>query len=106
MPNYTLSHIEELEAEAIFVIREVVANFETPSLLFSGGKDSIVLTHLAKKAFYPANIPFPLIHVDTGHNFPETIQFRDNLIKQLNVKLIVASVQDAIDKGRSEEHTS
>ena len=105
MPNYTLSHLEELEAEAIFVIREVVANFENPALLFSGGKDSILLTHLAKKAFYPANIPFPLIHVDTGHNFPETIQFRDNLVKELNVKLIEGSVQDAIDKGLVKEET-
>ena len=81
MPNYTLTHLEELEAEAIFVIREVVSNFENPALLFSGGKDSIVLTHLAKKAFYPASIPFPLIHVDTGHNFPETLSFRDKLVK-------------------------
>jgi len=105
MPNYTLSHLEELEAEAIFVIREVVANFENPALLFSGGKDSILLTHLAKKAFYPANIPFPLIHVDTGHNFPETIQFRDNLVKELNVKLVVGSVQEAIDKGLVREET-
>jgi len=105
MPNYTLSHLDELEAEAIFVIREVVANFENPTLLFSGGKDSILLTHLAKKAFYPANIPFPLIHVDTGHNFPETIDFRDNLVKQLNVKLIVGSVQDAIDRGLVKEET-
>ena len=105
MPNYTLSHLDELEAEAIFVIREVVANFENPTLLFSGGKDSILLTHLAKKAFYPANIPFPLIHVDTGHNFPETIDFRDNLVKQLNVKLIVGSVQEAIDKGLVKEET-
>ena len=105
MPNYTLSHLEELEAEAIFVIREVVSNFENPALLFSGGKDSILLTHLAKKAFYPASIPFPLIHVDTGHNFPETIQFRDNLVKQLNIKLIVGSVQDAIDKGLVKEET-
>ena len=105
MANYTLSHLEELEAEAIFVIREVVANFENPALLFSGGKDSILLTHLAKKAFYPANIPFPLIHVDTGQNFPETIEFRDNLVKQLNVKLIVGSVQDAIDKGLVKEET-
>ena len=94
MPNYTLTHLEELEAEAIFVIREVVSNFENPALLFSGGKDSIVLTHLAKKAFYPASIPFPLIHVDTGHNFPETLSFRDKLVKKLNVKLIVGSVQE------------
>ena len=79
MSNYNLSHLEELEAEAIFIIREVVANFEKPALLFSGGKDSILLTHLAKKAFYPASIPFPLIHIDTGHNFPETIEFINNL---------------------------
>ena len=103
MPNYTLTHLEELEAEAIFVIREVVSNFENPALLFSGGKDSIVLTHLAKKAFYPASIPFPLIHVDTGHNFPETLSFRDKLVKKLNVKLIVGSVQDAIERGLVKE---
>lgn len=105
MPNYILSHLEELEAEAIFVIREVMANFEKPALLFSGGKDSIVLTHLAKKAFYPASIPFPLIHVDTGHNFPETIEFRDNLVKALNVNLIVGSVQEAIERGLVKEET-
>ena len=105
MPNYILSHLEELEAEAIFVIREVVANFENPALLFSGGKDSILLTHLAKKAFYPASIPFPLIHIDTGHNFPETIEFRNNLLKQLNLKLIVGFVQDSIDKGLVKEET-
>ena len=102
MPNYTLTHLEELEAEAIFVIREVVSNFENPALLFSGGKDSIVLTHLAKKAFYPASIPFPLIHVDTGHNFPETLSFRISC-KKLNVKLIVGSVQDAIERGLVKE---
>lgn len=105
MSNYTLSHIEELEAEAIFVIREVVANFENPALLFSGGKDSIVLTHLAQKAFYPARIPFPLVHIDTGHNFPEAIAFRDNLVKQLEVKLIVGSVQESINKGLVFEET-
>ena len=105
MSNYNLSHLEELEAEAIFIIREVVANFEKPALLFSGGKDSILLTHLAKKAFYPASIPFPLIHIDTGHNFPETIEFRNNLVKNLNVKIIVGSVQDAIDKGLVKEET-
>ena len=99
MSNYILSQLDELESEAIFIIREVVANFETPALLFSGGKDSILLTHLAKKAFYPARIPFPLIHIDTGHNFPETILFRDNLIKKLEVKLIEGSVQAAIDNG-------
>ena len=100
-----LCALDELESEAIFVIREVVSSFETPALLFSGGKDSIVLTHLAKKAFYPARIPFPLIHVDTGHNFPETIAFRDNLAKKLEVNLIVGSVQNAIDRGLVKEET-
>ena len=89
MSNYTINHLKELESEAIFVIREIAAQFENPVLLFSGGKDSILLTHLAKKAFYPAKIPFPLIHVDTGHNFPETISFRDALVEKLGVKLIV-----------------
>ena len=89
MSNYTLSHLDELESEAIFVIREVVANFENPALLFSGGKDSILLTHLAKKAFYPARIPFPLIHIDTGHNFPETLDFRDKLVEKLEVKFLL-----------------
>jgi sulfate adenylyltransferase subunit 2 len=99
MGEYTLSHLNELEAEAIFVIREVANSFENPAILFSGGKDSILLTHLAKKAFYPARIPFPLIHIDTGHNFPETIKFRDELTKELGVQLIVGSVQSAIDRG-------
>lgn len=103
MGNYTLSHLRELEAEAIFVIREVAASLENPALLFSGGKDSILLTHLAKKAFFPARIPFPLIHIDTGHNFPETIKFRDKLIKELEVRLIVGSVQSAIDRGLVKE---
>jgi sulfate adenylyltransferase subunit 2 len=94
-----LSHLKELEAESIFVIREVAAQFEKPVLMFSGGKDSILMTYLAQKAFYPANIPFPLLHVDTGHNFPETIAFRDKLIARLGVKLIVGSVQNAIDSG-------
>ncbi len=97
--NYHLSHLRELEAESIFVIREVAAQFENPVILFSGGKDSILLTHLAKKAFYPARIPFPIMHVDTGHNFPETIEYRDWWVRQLGVKLVVASVQEAIDKG-------
>ena len=105
MGNYNLTHLDELESEAIFIIREVVSSFETPALLFSGGKDSIVLTHLAKKAFYPARIPFPLIHVDTGHNFPETITFRDNLAEKLGVNLIVGSVQSAIDRGLVKEET-
>ena len=89
MSNYTINHLRELESEAIFVIREVAAQFEKPALLFSGGKDSILMTHLAKKAFYPARIPFPLIHIDTGHNFPETIEFRDRLVNDLGVTLIV-----------------
>ena len=105
MSNYTINHLRELESEAIFVIREVAAQFEKPALLFSGGKDSILMTHLAKKAFYPARIPFPLIHIDTGHNFPETIEFRDNLVKELGVSLIVGSVQEAIDKGMVKEET-
>jgi sulfate adenylyltransferase subunit 2 len=103
--RYTLTHLKELEAEAIFVIREVFAQFENPAILFSGGKDSIVLTHLAKKAFYPAKIPFPLLHIDTGHNFMETITFRDNLIKDLGVRLLVGSVQESIDEGSAREET-
>ena len=105
MNNYTVGHMRELEAEAIFVIREIAAQFENPALLFSGGKDSILLTHLAKKAFYPAKIPFALIHIDTGHNFPETIAFRDDLVKKLGVQLIVGSVQESIDQGRAKEET-
>tara|TARA_X000001036_G_C20588372_1_gene769689 strand:- start:45 stop:950 length:906 start_codon:yes stop_codon:yes gene_type:complete len=105
MSNYTINHLRELESEAIFVIREVAAQFEKPALLFSGGKDSILMTHLAKKAFYPARIPFPLIHIDTGHNFPETIEFRDRLVNDLGVTLIVGSVEEAIDKGMVKEET-
>ncbi|HSI74371.1 MAG TPA: sulfate adenylyltransferase subunit CysD [Lunatimonas sp.] len=105
MANYYLSHLEELEAEAIFIIREVVSQFERPALLFSGGKDSIILAHLAKKAFYPAKIPFPLIHIDTGHNFPETLEFRDRLVEELGVQLVVGSVQESIDQGRVREET-
>ena len=105
MSNYTINHLRELESEAIFVIREVAAQFEKPALLFSGGKDSILITYLAKKAFYPARIPFPLIHIDTGHNFPETIEFRDRLINDLGVTLIVGSVQEAIDKKMVKEET-
>ena len=102
---YRTSHLKALEAEAIYLMREVAAQFERPVLLFSGGKDSIVMVHLARKAFHPAPIPFPLMHVDTGHNFPETIEFRDALVEKLGVKLYVASVQDAIDKGRVVEET-
>lgn len=103
MSKYYLNYLEELESEAIFVLREVWAQFENPVILFSGGKDSIVVTHLAKKAFYPAKIPFALMHVDTGHNFPETIKFRDDLVSELGASLIVGSVQEAINDGRVAE---
>lgn len=105
MISYNLSHLKELESEGIYIIREVAAQFERPVLLFSGGKDSIVMTHLARKAFYPGKIPFPLMHIDTGHNFPETIAFRDKLMKQIGAKLIVCYVQDSIDKGTATEET-
>jgi len=105
MSQYYLSHLKELESEAIFVIREVVAQFENPALLFSGGKDSIVLAYLSRKAFYPAKIPFPLVHIDTGHNFPETMVYRDWLVNELGVKLVVGSVQESIDTGRVKEET-
>lgn len=105
MINYTIDHLKELESEAIFVIREIASQFENAAILFSGGKDSIVLTHLAKKAFYPAKIPFPLIHIDTGHNFPETIKFRNDLVNELGVNIIVGSVQESIDKGLVKEET-
>ncbi len=95
-----LSHLRELESEAIYVIREVAAQFERPVLLFSGGKDSIVLVHLSVKAFWPAPLPFPLMHIDTGHNFEETITYRDEMVKKLGARLIVASVQESIDQGR------
>ncbi len=97
--------VDALESEAIYIFREVVAQFEKPVLLFSGGKDSITLVRLAQKAFYPAKIPFPLMHIDTGHNFPETIEFRDRLAKDLGVELIVRNVQDNIDSGRVKEET-
>ena len=105
MHNYLITQLRELEAESIFIIREVASSFENPVILFSGGKDSILLTHLAKKAFFPARIPFPLVHIDTGHNFPETIEFRDKLVKKLGVNLIVGSVQSAIDRGLVNEET-
>jgi len=96
--NYNLNHIKELESESIFILREVASQFENPVIMFSGGKDSILIVHLAYKAFFPARIPFPLLHIDTGHNFPETIAYRDALVEKLGAKLIVGSVQDAIDK--------
>lgn len=98
-PLYQLSHLQALESEAIHIIREVVAELERPVLMFSGGKDSIVMLRLAERAFHPAKIPFPVLHVDTGHNFPEVLAFRDRLVSELGVKLVVASVQDAIDSG-------
>lgn len=103
MSTYSLNHLEELEAEAIYVIREVAAQFENPAILFSGGKDSIVVSYLARKAFYPANIPFPLLHIDTGHNFQETLDYRDNLAKDFNARLIVGQVQEMIDKGMAND---
>ncbi|MBT6745458.1 MAG: sulfate adenylyltransferase subunit CysD [Flavobacteriales bacterium] len=103
MQSYNLSHLKELEAESIYVIREVAAQFEKPALLFSGGKDSIVCFHLARKAFFPANVPFPLVHVDTGHNFQETIEFRDKMVEKYGATLIVGSVQQSIDEGKSIE---
>jgi len=100
MSEYQLTHLKELESEAIYVLREVAAQFERPVLLFSGGKDSIVLVHLSRKAFYPAKFPFPLLHIDTGHNFIETIEFRDDLVSKFDARLIVGSVQSSIDEGR------
>ncbi|WP_158975655.1 sulfate adenylyltransferase subunit CysD [Cellulophaga sp. L1A9] len=99
------SDINPLENEAIYIIREVAAQFEKPVLLFSGGKDSITLVRLAQKAFWPAKIPFPLMHIDTGHNFPETIEFRDRLVKELGLELIVRNVQDSIDEGKVKEES-
>jgi sulfate adenylyltransferase subunit 2 len=103
--NQRTIQVDALESEAIYIFREVVAQFEKPVLLFSGGKDSITLARLAQKAFFPAKIPFPLMHIDTGHNFPETIEFRDRLVKELGVDLIVRDVQDNIDSGRVKEET-
>ncbi len=105
MSMYSRSHLLQLESEAIFVLREVAAQFERPVLLFSGGKDSIVLSHLARRAFWPGKIPFPLMHIDTGHNFEETLDFRDRLVEQLDAHLIVRYVQDSIDQGRVVEET-
>ncbi|ELR70986.1 Sulfate adenylyltransferase subunit 2 [Fulvivirga imtechensis AK7] len=103
MRAYNLTHLKELEAEAIYVIREVASQFENPAILFSGGKDSITVAHLAKKAFFPAKVPFPLVHIDTGHNFPETINFRDSFVEKLGAQLIVGSVQESIDEGKAVE---
>lgn len=100
MNKYLLNHLRELESESIYVIREVAAQFERPVLLFSGGKDSIVLVHLALKAFWPAKLPFALMHIDTGHNFEETLEYRDKLVERTGAKLVIGSVQDSIDTGR------
>src|SRR5213082_2014143 len=102
-PDYSLSQLDVLEAESIHVIREVAAEFERPVLLFSGGKDSIVMLALAERAFAPARVPFPVMHVDTGHNFPEVLDFRDRRVTQAGHRLIVASVQASIDAGRARE---
>ena len=100
MSSYRVNHIQQLESEAIFVLREVAAQFDNPVMLFSGGKDSIVMAHLASKAFHPAKLPFPLLHVDTGHNFEETISYRDQFVENIDARLVVAKVQDSIDHGR------
>jgi sulfate adenylyltransferase subunit 2 len=105
MKKYDINHLRELEAESIFLMREVAAQFERPGLLFSGGKDSIVMFHLAKKAFWPAKVPFPLLHIDTGHNFQETLDFRDELAEKHNVQCLVRYVQDSIDAGKAVEET-
>ena len=105
MHAYRLTHLKELESESIYILREVAAQFEHPALLFSGGKDSIVCFHLARKAFFPAKVPFPLLHVDTGHNFTETIEFRDQLVEKYGVELLVGSVQKSIDEGKVQEET-
>lgn len=103
MKAYQLRHLEELESESIYVLREVAAQFENPVMLFSGGKDSILMFHLARKAFWPGKVPFPLLHIDTGHNFEETIQFRDKMVAQYAAQLIVGSVQQSINEGRVAE---
>ena len=103
--NYRLNHLRELEAESIFILREVAAQFNNPVLLFSGGKDSIIVSYLAKKAFYPAKMPFALLHIDTGHNFRETIEYRDFWVKELGCRFLIGSVQTAIDEGKIMEET-
>ncbi|NOQ24397.1 MAG: sulfate adenylyltransferase subunit CysD [Bacteroidales bacterium] len=105
MEQYKINHLRELESEAVYIMREVASQFDNMSLLFSGGKDSIVMVHLAEKAFYPAKIPFTLVHIDTGHNFDETIVFRDKLVERLGSKLVVGSVQKSIDEGKVSEET-
>lgn len=103
MRSYSLTHLRELESESIYVLREVASQFDNPVMLFSGGKDSIVMFHLARKAFWPAKVPFPLLHIDTGHNFPETIEFRDSLVEKTGANLLVGFVQKSIDEGKVTE---
>lgn len=105
MSSYRINHLDQLESEALFVLREVAAQFDNPVMLFSGGKDSIVMAHLAYKAFHPARLPFPLLHVDTGHNFPETIEYRDKFVSEIGARLFVALVQDSINEGKVTEET-
>ncbi len=105
MPDYKLDHLDQLESEAVFVIREALAQFEKPALLFSGGKDSIVLAHIAAKAVWPGKLPMPLLHIDTGHNFPETLEYRDRFCEQLPARLVVGSVGESIRKGRVREES-
>lgn len=105
MHSYRLTHLKELESESIHILREVASQFDNPTLLFSGGKDSILCFHLARKAFFPGKVPFPLLHVDTGHNFPETIAFRDHLVNKYDAKLLIGSVQKSIDEGKVQEET-
>ena len=101
--SYQVNHLTQLESEAVYVLRETAAQFERPALLFSGGKDSIVMAHLARKAFFPARLPFPLLHVDTGHNFPETLEYRDRYVDEIKADLVVSLVQNSIDQGRVQE---
>ncbi|MEJ5256033.1 MAG: sulfate adenylyltransferase subunit CysD [Acidimicrobiales bacterium] len=103
--DYELSHLRTLEAESIHIMREVAAEFERPVLLFSGGKDSVVMLHVARKAFWPCKLPFPVMHVDTGHNFPEVIEYRDRIVENLGLRLVVASVEESIRRGRVVDET-
>lgn len=105
MTQYNLTHLDKLEAEAIFIMRESASQFERPALLFSGGKDSIVMGHIAKKTFYPAKIPFIFLHIDTGHNFPETLEYRDKFVKKIGARLIIGRVEESIKEGRVKEET-
>jgi sulfate adenylyltransferase subunit 2 len=105
MTQYNLTHLDKLEAEAMFIMRESASQFERPALLFSGGKDSIVMGHIAKKTFYPSKVPFVFLHIDTGHNFPETLEYRDNFVKKIGAKLVIGSVEESIKEGRVIEET-